>query len=155
MMMTQVINDEGSQHLCRPRLCGSGDFSLDRPPCLSLSSAMTFSRSPGGTPVTARFLLFFSPRGQGLHLPSHRVPRVLMVLSPCSTSKHALGSHEYIQYCRKFDIDIRLQLMEQKAVRSDLARTVRAEAGGGSGWLHGGGRVEWAEGDRSRVGALG
>lgn len=47
-----------------------------------------------------------------------------MALSPCPTSKHALGSHEYIQYCRKFDIDIRLQLMEQKAVRSDLARTV-------------------------------
>uniref|UniRef100_A0A452T807 Phosphatidylinositol-4-phosphate 3-kinase catalytic subunit type 2 beta n=1 Tax=Ursus maritimus TaxID=29073 RepID=A0A452T807_URSMA len=79
------------------------------------------------------------------------------VLKPCGLeeflqNKHALGSHEYIQYCRKFDIDIRLQLMEQKAVRSDLARTVRAEAGGGSGWLHGGGRVEWAEGDRSRVG---
>lgn len=52
-----------------------------------------------------------------------------MVLSPHSTSKHALGSHEYIQYCRKFDIDIRLQLMEQKAVRSDLARTVRAGVG--------------------------
>lgn len=49
-----------------------------------------------------------------------------MLLSPYPTSKHALGSHEYIQYCRKFDIDIRLQLMEQKAVRSDLARTVRA-----------------------------
>uniref|UniRef100_A0A673T2S4 Phosphatidylinositol-4-phosphate 3-kinase catalytic subunit type 2 beta n=1 Tax=Suricata suricatta TaxID=37032 RepID=A0A673T2S4_SURSU len=41
-----------------------------------------------------------------------------------TVGKHALGSHEYIQYCRKFDIDIRLQLMEQKAVRSDLARTV-------------------------------
>lgn len=48
-----------------------------------------------------------------------------MVFSLCPTSKHALGSHEYIQYCRKFDIDIRLQLMEQKSVRSDLARTVR------------------------------
>eukprot|EP00069_Balaena_mysticetus_P018245 bmy_02398T0 len=51
------------------------------------------------------------------------------VLKPCGLeeflqNKHALGSHEYIQYCRKFDIDIRLQLMEQKAVRSDLARTV-------------------------------
>ena len=60
-----------------------------------------------------------------MHLPSHCIPRVLMVLFPCPTSKHALGSHEYIQYCRKFDIDIRLQLMEEKAVRSDLARTVR------------------------------
>uniref|UniRef100_A0A8C3XK37 Phosphatidylinositol-4-phosphate 3-kinase n=1 Tax=Chelydra serpentina TaxID=8475 RepID=A0A8C3XK37_CHESE len=39
-------------------------------------------------------------------------------------NKHALGSHEYIQHCRKFDIDIRLQLMKRKAVRSDLARTV-------------------------------
>ncbi|XP_035202950.1 LOW QUALITY PROTEIN: phosphatidylinositol 4-phosphate 3-kinase C2 domain-containing subunit beta [Oxyura jamaicensis] len=38
-------------------------------------------------------------------------------------NKHALGSHEYIQHCRKFDIDIRLQLMRRKAVRSDLART--------------------------------
>ncbi|XP_036923113.1 phosphatidylinositol 4-phosphate 3-kinase C2 domain-containing subunit beta isoform X3 [Sturnira hondurensis] len=50
------------------------------------------------------------------------------VLKPCGLeeflqNKHALGSHEYIQYCRKFDIDIRLQLMEQKSVRSDLART--------------------------------
>ncbi|XP_013013419.1 phosphatidylinositol 4-phosphate 3-kinase C2 domain-containing subunit beta isoform X2 [Cavia porcellus] len=51
------------------------------------------------------------------------------VLKPCGLeeflqNKHALGSHEYIQYCRKFDIDIRLQLMERKTVRSDLARTV-------------------------------
>uniref|UniRef100_A0A8C8AJJ4 Phosphatidylinositol-4-phosphate 3-kinase catalytic subunit type 2 beta n=1 Tax=Otus sunia TaxID=257818 RepID=A0A8C8AJJ4_9STRI len=38
-------------------------------------------------------------------------------------NKHALGSHEYIQHCRKFDIDIRLQLMKRKGVRSDLART--------------------------------
>lgn len=70
-----------------------------------------------------------------------------MVLPRCSTSKHALGSHEYIQYCRKFDIDIRLQLMEQKAVRSDLARTVRVGQGVGegmgSGWLHGDGEMEW------------
>lgn len=43
-----------------------------------------------------------------------------------SRSKHALGSHEYIQHCRKFDIDIRLQLMRRKGVRSDLARTVGA-----------------------------
>nr|XP_039322313.1 phosphatidylinositol 4-phosphate 3-kinase C2 domain-containing subunit beta isoform X3 [Saimiri boliviensis boliviensis] len=51
------------------------------------------------------------------------------VLKPCGLeeflqNKHALGSHEYIQHCCKFDIDIRLQLMEQKVVRSDLARTV-------------------------------
>lgn len=49
----------------------------------------------------------------------------------CSCSKHVLGSHEYIQHCRKFDIDIRLQLMKRKGVRSDLARTVGARVGGG------------------------
>ncbi|NWS02587.1 P3C2B kinase, partial [Motacilla alba] len=38
-------------------------------------------------------------------------------------NKHALGSHEHIQHCRKFDIDIRLQLLRRNAVRSDLART--------------------------------
>lgn len=49
-------------------------------------------------------------------------------LYPCS--KHVLGSHEYIQHCRKFDIDIRLQLMKRKGVRSDLARTVGARVWG-------------------------
>ena len=72
------------------------------------------------------------------------ISRMLTALSPCPSSKHALGSHEYIQYCRKFDIDIRLQLMEQKAVRSDLARTVRVCWGGGG--LHGMGRWR-ADGD--------
>lgn len=57
--------------------------------------------------------------------PSPRSSRDANGLSLCPTSKQALGSHEYIQHCRKFDIDIRLQLMEQKSVRSDLARTVR------------------------------
>nr|XP_016848755.1 PREDICTED: phosphatidylinositol 4-phosphate 3-kinase C2 domain-containing subunit beta isoform X2 [Anolis carolinensis] len=39
-------------------------------------------------------------------------------------NKQPLGSHEYIQHCRKFDIDIRLQLMKRTAVRTDLARTM-------------------------------
>ncbi|KAG8589413.1 hypothetical protein GDO81_006382 [Engystomops pustulosus] len=34
-----------------------------------------------------------------------------------------LGSHEYIQQCRKFDTDVRLQLMKKERVRGDLART--------------------------------
>ncbi|KAM3935340.1 phosphatidylinositol 4-phosphate 3-kinase C2 domain-containing subunit beta [Leptodactylus fuscus] len=34
-----------------------------------------------------------------------------------------LGSHEYIQQCRKFDTDVRLQLMKKEMVRGDLART--------------------------------
>uniref|UniRef100_A0A8D0H9X4 Phosphatidylinositol-4-phosphate 3-kinase catalytic subunit type 2 beta n=1 Tax=Sphenodon punctatus TaxID=8508 RepID=A0A8D0H9X4_SPHPU len=39
-------------------------------------------------------------------------------------NKHPLGSHEYIQHCSKFDIDIRLQLMKRKGVCTNLARTV-------------------------------
>ncbi|KAM5180716.1 phosphatidylinositol 4-phosphate 3-kinase C2 domain-containing subunit beta [Mantella aurantiaca] len=34
-----------------------------------------------------------------------------------------LGSHEYIQQCRKFYTDVRLQLMKKNDVRADLART--------------------------------
>ncbi|XP_010221144.1 PREDICTED: phosphatidylinositol 4-phosphate 3-kinase C2 domain-containing subunit beta [Tinamus guttatus] len=45
-------------------------------------------------------------------------------------NEHPLGSHEYIQHCRKFDMDIRLQLLRRTAVRSDLARTGSAAAAG-------------------------
>ncbi|TRZ12557.1 hypothetical protein HGM15179_014536 [Zosterops borbonicus] len=38
-------------------------------------------------------------------------------------NKHALGSHEHIQHCRKFDCDIRLQLLRRDRARSELART--------------------------------
>ncbi|RMB99230.1 hypothetical protein DUI87_23963 [Hirundo rustica rustica] len=38
-------------------------------------------------------------------------------------NKHALGSHEHIQHCRKFDIDIRLQLLRRSGARTELART--------------------------------
>uniref|UniRef100_A0A8C3Y9L0 Phosphatidylinositol-4-phosphate 3-kinase catalytic subunit type 2 beta n=1 Tax=Catharus ustulatus TaxID=91951 RepID=A0A8C3Y9L0_CATUS len=44
-------------------------------------------------------------------------------------NKHALGSHEHIQHCRKFDIDIRLQLLPRRGARSELARTVRGGHG--------------------------
>uniref|UniRef100_A0A8C4Q4Q8 Phosphatidylinositol-4-phosphate 3-kinase, catalytic subunit type 2 alpha n=1 Tax=Eptatretus burgeri TaxID=7764 RepID=A0A8C4Q4Q8_EPTBU len=37
-----------------------------------------------------------------------------------------LGSHEYIQLCRKFDLDIHLQLLHCSAIRSNLACTVRS-----------------------------
>lgn len=38
-------------------------------------------------------------------------------------NEQPLGSHEYIQQCRKFDTDVRLQLMKKEMVRGDLART--------------------------------
>lgn len=41
-----------------------------------------------------------------------------------SLSKHSLGSHEYVQSCRKWENEITLQLLNQSTVRRDLARTV-------------------------------
>ncbi|XP_053310322.1 phosphatidylinositol 4-phosphate 3-kinase C2 domain-containing subunit beta [Spea bombifrons] len=38
-------------------------------------------------------------------------------------NEQALGSHEYIQQCRKFDVDVRLHLIKKEAVRWDLARS--------------------------------
>ncbi|XP_043938023.1 phosphatidylinositol 4-phosphate 3-kinase C2 domain-containing subunit alpha [Protopterus annectens] len=38
-------------------------------------------------------------------------------------NKHYLGSHEYIQNCRKCDTEIKLQLVTRPVMRSDLART--------------------------------
>uniref|UniRef100_A0A8C4ZB75 Phosphatidylinositol-4-phosphate 3-kinase, catalytic subunit type 2 alpha n=1 Tax=Gadus morhua TaxID=8049 RepID=A0A8C4ZB75_GADMO len=40
-------------------------------------------------------------------------------------NKHSLGSHEYVQNCRKWESEIRLQLLSQSTMRRDLARTVR------------------------------
>ncbi|CAM4585125.1 unnamed protein product [Caretta caretta] len=38
-------------------------------------------------------------------------------------NKHCVGSHEYIQNCRKWDTEIKLQLLTHSVVRRDLART--------------------------------
>ncbi|XP_053305716.1 phosphatidylinositol 4-phosphate 3-kinase C2 domain-containing subunit alpha [Spea bombifrons] len=38
-------------------------------------------------------------------------------------NKHCLGSHEYIQLCRKWDTEIRLQLLSVNTMCRDLART--------------------------------
>ncbi|KAG8438439.1 hypothetical protein GDO86_008934, partial [Hymenochirus boettgeri] len=38
-------------------------------------------------------------------------------------NKHCLGSHEYIQLCRKWDMEISLQLLSHSTVNRDLART--------------------------------
>ncbi|XP_029438012.1 phosphatidylinositol 4-phosphate 3-kinase C2 domain-containing subunit alpha [Rhinatrema bivittatum] len=39
-------------------------------------------------------------------------------------NKHCLGSHEYIQACRKWDTEIKLQLLSHSTICRDLARTV-------------------------------
>uniref|UniRef100_A0A8C2IWF0 Phosphatidylinositol 4-phosphate 3-kinase C2 domain-containing subunit alpha n=1 Tax=Cyprinus carpio TaxID=7962 RepID=A0A8C2IWF0_CYPCA len=42
-------------------------------------------------------------------------------------NKHSLGSHEYVQNCRKWETEIRLQLLFLSTMRRDLARTGLAE----------------------------
>uniref|UniRef100_A0A8C6JWS9 Phosphatidylinositol 4-phosphate 3-kinase C2 domain-containing subunit alpha n=1 Tax=Melopsittacus undulatus TaxID=13146 RepID=A0A8C6JWS9_MELUD len=44
-------------------------------------------------------------------------------------NKHCIGSHEYIQNCRKWDIEIKLQLLTHSVICSDLARTVSGYSG--------------------------
>uniref|UniRef100_A0A8C4V6P7 Phosphatidylinositol 4-phosphate 3-kinase C2 domain-containing subunit alpha n=1 Tax=Falco tinnunculus TaxID=100819 RepID=A0A8C4V6P7_FALTI len=39
-------------------------------------------------------------------------------------NKHCVGSHEYIQNCRKWDTEIKLQLLTHSVICRDLARTV-------------------------------
>uniref|UniRef100_A0A8C0FPH1 Phosphatidylinositol 4-phosphate 3-kinase C2 domain-containing subunit alpha n=1 Tax=Bubo bubo TaxID=30461 RepID=A0A8C0FPH1_BUBBB len=39
-------------------------------------------------------------------------------------NKHCIGSHEYIQNCRKWDTEIKLQLLTHSVICRDLARTV-------------------------------
>ncbi|XP_054631671.1 phosphatidylinositol 4-phosphate 3-kinase C2 domain-containing subunit alpha [Dunckerocampus dactyliophorus] len=39
-------------------------------------------------------------------------------------NKHSLGSHEYVQNCRKWENEITLQLLSHSTMRQDLARTV-------------------------------
>uniref|UniRef100_A0A8C1UJB0 Phosphatidylinositol 4-phosphate 3-kinase C2 domain-containing subunit alpha n=1 Tax=Cyprinus carpio TaxID=7962 RepID=A0A8C1UJB0_CYPCA len=41
----------------------------------------------------------------------------------CGRNKHSLGSHEYVQNCRKWETEIRLQLLFLSTMRRDLART--------------------------------
>uniref|UniRef100_A0A8C3J9F7 Phosphatidylinositol 4-phosphate 3-kinase C2 domain-containing subunit alpha n=1 Tax=Calidris pygmaea TaxID=425635 RepID=A0A8C3J9F7_9CHAR len=38
-------------------------------------------------------------------------------------NKHCIGSHEYIQHCRKWDTEIKLQLLTHSVICRDLART--------------------------------
>ncbi|KAM4721293.1 phosphatidylinositol 4-phosphate 3-kinase C2 domain-containing subunit alpha [Rhinophrynus dorsalis] len=43
-------------------------------------------------------------------------------------NKHCLGSHEYIQLCRKWDTEISLQLLSHSTISRDLARTTEDDA---------------------------
>nr|XP_023665064.1 phosphatidylinositol 4-phosphate 3-kinase C2 domain-containing subunit alpha [Paramormyrops kingsleyae]XP_023665072.1 phosphatidylinositol 4-phosphate 3-kinase C2 domain-containing subunit alpha [Paramormyrops kingsleyae] len=38
-------------------------------------------------------------------------------------NKHSLGSHEYVQSCRKWETEIKLQLLSKSTIKRDLART--------------------------------
>ncbi|KAJ8340003.1 hypothetical protein SKAU_G00346360 [Synaphobranchus kaupii] len=43
-------------------------------------------------------------------------------------NKHSLGSHEYVQDCRKWEAEIKLQLLSQGTIRRDLTRTAEDDS---------------------------
>ncbi|MCI4379327.1 hypothetical protein PGIGA_G00226650 [Pangasianodon gigas] len=43
-------------------------------------------------------------------------------------NKHSLGSHEYVQNCRKWETEIKLQLLTHSTMKRDLARTEEDDA---------------------------
>uniref|UniRef100_A0A674AKK6 Phosphatidylinositol 4-phosphate 3-kinase C2 domain-containing subunit alpha n=1 Tax=Salmo trutta TaxID=8032 RepID=A0A674AKK6_SALTR len=43
-------------------------------------------------------------------------------------NKHSLGSHEYVQNCRKWEAEIKLQLLSQSTMRRDLARSAEDDS---------------------------
>uniref|UniRef100_A0A667XVZ3 Phosphatidylinositol-4-phosphate 3-kinase catalytic subunit type 2 alpha n=1 Tax=Myripristis murdjan TaxID=586833 RepID=A0A667XVZ3_9TELE len=43
-------------------------------------------------------------------------------------NKHSLGSHEYVQNCRKWESEIRLQLLSHSTMRRDLARVAEDDS---------------------------
>ncbi|XP_067090439.1 phosphatidylinositol 4-phosphate 3-kinase C2 domain-containing subunit alpha [Osmerus mordax] len=43
-------------------------------------------------------------------------------------NKHSLGCHEYVQNCRKWETEIKLQLLSRSTMRRDLARTAEDDS---------------------------
>ncbi|XP_064169868.1 phosphatidylinositol 4-phosphate 3-kinase C2 domain-containing subunit alpha-like [Anguilla rostrata] len=43
-------------------------------------------------------------------------------------SQHSLGCHEHVQNCRKWETEIKLQLLSRSAIRKDLARTAEDDS---------------------------
>ncbi|XP_060701313.1 phosphatidylinositol 4-phosphate 3-kinase C2 domain-containing subunit beta [Hemiscyllium ocellatum] len=90
----------------------------------SLSEPLTFTCDGGSTVdlVIYQTLCYIYDNLRGINVDN-------FVLKICGLeeflqNKHTIGSHKYVQFCRKFDVDIKLYLMELKAVRKDLMRTV-------------------------------
>ncbi|GCC37844.1 phosphatidylinositol 4-phosphate 3-kinase C2 domain-containing subunit beta [Chiloscyllium punctatum] len=90
----------------------------------SLSEPLTFTCDGGSTVdlVIYQTLCYIYDNLRGINVDN-------FVLKICGLeeflqNKHTIGSHKYVQFCRKFDVDIKLYLIELKAVRKDLMRTV-------------------------------
>ncbi|XP_041051192.1 phosphatidylinositol 4-phosphate 3-kinase C2 domain-containing subunit beta [Carcharodon carcharias] len=90
----------------------------------SLSEPLTFTCDGGSTVdlVIYQTLCYIYDNLRGINVDN-------FVLKICGLeeflqNKHTIGSHKYVQFCRKFDVDIKLYLMELKAVRKDLIHTV-------------------------------
>ncbi|XP_067863751.1 phosphatidylinositol 4-phosphate 3-kinase C2 domain-containing subunit beta [Heptranchias perlo] len=90
----------------------------------SLSEPLTFTCDGGSTVdlIIYQTLCYIHDNLRGINVDSFVLK--LCGLEEFLQNKHTIGSHKYVQFCRKFDMDIKLYLMELKAVRNDLKRTV-------------------------------
>ncbi|XP_067913537.1 phosphatidylinositol 4-phosphate 3-kinase C2 domain-containing subunit beta isoform X2 [Heterodontus francisci] len=90
----------------------------------SLSEPLTFTCDGGSTVdlIIYQTLCYIYDDLRGINVDN-------FVLKICGLeeflqNKQTIGSHKYIQFCHKFDVDIKLCLVELKAVRKDLIRTI-------------------------------
>uniref|UniRef100_UPI00398F8454 phosphatidylinositol 4-phosphate 3-kinase C2 domain-containing subunit beta isoform X2 n=1 Tax=Pristiophorus japonicus TaxID=55135 RepID=UPI00398F8454 len=95
----------------------------------SLSEPLTFTCDGGSTVdlIIYQTLCYIYDNLHGINVDN-------FVLKICGLeeflqNKHTIGSHKYVQFCRKFDMDIQLYLMELKAVRKDLIRIASDDKG--------------------------
>uniref|UniRef100_A0A6Q2WUM3 Uncharacterized protein n=1 Tax=Esox lucius TaxID=8010 RepID=A0A6Q2WUM3_ESOLU len=96
--------------------------------CLSLSDCV--SPSVSSSSVSSPVELLIMQALCWVHDDLSKVDISSYVLKVCGQeealqNKHSLGSHEYVQNCRKWEAEIKLQLLSQTTMRRDLARTVR------------------------------
>ncbi|XP_069798120.1 phosphatidylinositol 4-phosphate 3-kinase C2 domain-containing subunit beta isoform X2 [Narcine bancroftii] len=88
----------------------------------SLSEPLTFTCDGGSTVdlIIYQTLCYIYDDLRGINVDNFILK--ICGLEEFLQNKHTIGSHKYVQFCRKFDVDIELYLMELKAVCKDLMR---------------------------------
>uniref|UniRef100_A0A4W3JDL4 Phosphatidylinositol-4-phosphate 3-kinase catalytic subunit type 2 beta n=1 Tax=Callorhinchus milii TaxID=7868 RepID=A0A4W3JDL4_CALMI len=90
----------------------------------SLSEPLTFTCDSGSTVdlIVYHALCYIHDSLRGIDV-NHFVLK-LCGLEEFLHNKQTLGSHQYIHFCRKFEVDIKLQLLELQTISRSLSRTI-------------------------------